>query len=127
MTQEDILAAVDEMTVKDLHALVKSLEEKYDVSAQAAMPMMMPGAGAAGNGGGTATEEKTSFKVLLKNAGQQKIQIIKAVKEITGKGLKDCKELVDKLPATIKEGLDEEEAGKIKARLEEAGGEVELA
>lgn len=128
MTKDAILTAIDEMTVKDLHELVKSLEEKYNVSAQAAVPMMMPGGAMAGGGGaGTATAEKTSFKVVLKNTGQQKIQLIKIVKEITGKGLKECKDLVDKLPATIKEGLNEEEAAKIKHQLEEGGAEVELA
>jgi large subunit ribosomal protein L7/L12 len=127
MTQDDILTAIDAMTVKDLHELVKSLEEKYQVSAQAAMPVMMPGAAAGGGNGGTATAEKTSFKVMLKNAGQQKIQLIKVVKDITGKGLKECKDLVDKLPAVIKEGINEEEAAKIKSQLEQAGAEVELA
>jgi len=126
MTKDEILDAIDAMTVKDLHELVKSLEEKYDV--KAAMPAMMT-MSAAGSSSATATltAEKTSFKVMLKNAGQQKIQLIKVVKELTGKGLKECKDLVDKLPAAIKEGLNEEEAAKIKSQLEQAGAEVELA
>ena len=125
LTKEDILEAIDEMTVKDLHALVKDLEEKYDVSAQAAVAAA-PAAGGAAAG---AEEEAAASTVTVKltNAGQQKVQLIKKVKEITGKGLKECKELVDDLPATIKEGIDEDEAQSIREQLEEYGAEVDIS
>ncbi len=125
MTAEDILEAIDNMTVKDLHALVKALEEKYGVSAQAAVAVAaVPGA-AAGAAGAEAAAPST-VKVVLTNAGQQKVQVIKKVKEITGKGLKECKELVDNLPAVLKEGISPEEAEQLKAQLQELGAEVEV-
>ena len=124
LTKEDILEAIDEMTVKDLHALVKDLEEKYEVSAQAAVAAA-PAAGAAAAGGEEAAGPST-VTVKLTNAGQQKVQLIKKVKEITGKGLKECKELVDELPAIIKEGIDEDEAQSIREQLEEYGAEVDI-
>ena len=124
MTTEQILEAVDGMTVKDLHALVKALEEKYGVSAQAAVAVAV-GAPAGGAAAGGAAAPSTA-KVILKNSGQQKVQLIKKVKDITGKGLKECKELVDALPAVVKEGISPEEALQIKAQLEEMGAEVEL-
>ncbi len=125
MTTEDILEAIDNMTVKDLHALVKALEEKYGVSAQAAVAVAAPAAGAAPGAAAEAAAPAT-VKVVLKNAGQQKVQVIKKVKDITGKGLKESKELVDKLPAVLKEGISPEEAEQIKAQLEEVGAEVEI-
>lgn len=122
MTSTQILDAIDTMTVKDLHALVKALEEKYNVSAQAAVAVAAaPAAGGEAAGGG-----KTTLKVILKNAGQQKVQLIKTIKDITGKGLKESKELVDKLPAVVKDGLSEDEAIQLKKKIEESGGEVEL-
>ena len=124
MTTEQILEAVDSMKVKDLHALVKALEEKYGVSAQAAVAVAV-GAPAAGAAGGAAAAATTA-KVVLKNSGQQKVQLIKKIKDITGMGLKECKELVDKLPAVVKQGLSPEEALQVKAQLEEMGAEVEL-
>ena len=125
MTTEEILEAIDNMTVKDLHALVKALEEKYGVSAQAAVAVAAPAAGAAPGAAAEAAAPAT-VKVVLKNAGQQKVQVIKKVKDITGKGLKESKELVDKLPAVIKEGISPEEAEQLKAQLEEVGAEVEI-
>ncbi len=125
MTTEEILEAIDNMTVKDLHALVKALEEKYGVSAQAAVAVAAPAAGAAPGAAAEAAAPAT-VKVVLKNAGQQKVQVIKKVKDITGKGLKESKELVDKLPAVLKEGISPEEAEQIKAQLEEVGAEVEI-
>ena len=125
MTTDQILEAVDNMTVKDLHTLVKALEEKYGVSAQAAVAVAV-GAPADGAAGGAAAAAPSTVKVVLKNAGQQKVQLIKKIKDITGKGLKECKELVDALPAVVKEGLSAEEATQIKAQLEEMGGEVAL-
>lgn len=126
LTKDDILEAIDEMTVKDLHALVKDLEEKYDVSAQAAVAAA-PAAGGAAAAGGEAEAAPSTVTVKLTNAGQQKVQLIKKVKEITGKGLKECKELVDDLPATIKEGIDEDEAQSIREQLEEYGAEVDIS
>jgi len=126
MTKDDILEAIDEMTVKDLHALVKDLEEKYDVSAQAAVAAA-PAAGGGAAEGGEEEAAASTVTVKLTNAGQQKVQLIKKVKEITGKGLKECKELVDDLPATIKEGIDEDEAQSVREQLEEYGAEVDIS
>lgn len=122
---QELVSTVEQLTVKELAELVKALEEKFGVKASAGVPMMMaPMPGAAG---GAAAAEKTTFKVVLKNAGQQKVQLIKAVKDITGKGLKESKDLVDNLPAVIKDGLsNEEEANKIKEQLVAAGAEVEI-
>jgi len=125
MNKEEILETIDGMTVRELAELVEAIEERYDVSAQAVAPMAVaaPGAGAPG---AAPAEEKTAFKVVLKSPGQQKVQLIKLVKEITGKGLKESKALVDELPTVVKEGLNEEEANSLKARLEEVGAEIEL-
>ncbi len=123
MTKEEILQAIEEMSVKELAELVAAIEERFGVSAQAAVPVAVaaaPGAAA------PAVEEKKTVDVVLTSVGQQKIQVIKAVKEITGKGLKEAKELVDKLPAVIKSGLEPEEAEEIKKKLEAAGAEVEI-
>ncbi len=122
----EMVATVEQMTVKELSELVKALEEKFGVKASAGVPMMMapmPGAAAAG---APAAAEKTTFKVVLKNAGQQKVQLIKVVKDITGKGLKESKDLVDNVPAVIKDGVNEEEANKIKEQLVAVGAEVEI-
>jgi len=124
MTKEEILQAIEEMSVKELAELVSAIEERFGVSAQAAVPVAVaapPGAGAEAG-----AEEKSTLDVVVTNAGQQKIQLIKVVKEITGKGLKECKELVDKLPAVIKEDASPEEAEDLKKKLEAAGAEVEL-
>jgi len=126
MTTEEILEAIDQMTVRDLHNLVKALEERYGVSAQAAVAAAPAGAPAAAAPGAETAAAPATLKVVLKNAGQQKVQLIKKIKEITGKGLKECKELVDNLPAVVKEGLSEEEANQLKSQLEEVGAEVEL-
>jgi large subunit ribosomal protein L7/L12 len=124
---QEIVATVEQMTVKELSELVKALEEKFGVKASAGVPMMMaPMPGAAAGGAATATAEKTTFKVVLKNAGQQKVQLIKVVKDITGKGLKESKDLVDNVPAVIKDGVSEEEANKIKQQLVAVGAEVEI-
>ncbi len=124
MTKEEILQAIEEMSVKELAELVAAIEERFGVSAQAAVPVAVAAAPAAG--AAPAAEEKSTVDVVLTAVGQQKIQVIKAVKEITGKGLKEAKELVDKLPAVIKSGVDPEEAEEIKKKLESAGAEVEL-
>ncbi|HID66204.1 MAG TPA: 50S ribosomal protein L7/L12 [Aquificaceae bacterium] len=112
------------MSVLEVAELVKRLEEEFGVSASA-MVAAAPAAGAAA--GATAqAEEKTEFDVILKSAGKNKIQVIKAVREITGLGLKEAKELVDNAPKPIKEGVSKEEAEQIKKKLEEAGAEVEI-
>ncbi len=125
MTRDDMIKAIEEMTVLELSELVKALEEKFGVSAAApvAMPMMaMPGAGAAA----AAEEEKSEFDVVYKAPGSNKINVIKVVREITGLGLKEAKELVDNPPKPIKEGVAKEEAEEIKKKLVEAGAEVEV-
>jgi len=119
-TFEQILETIENLTVKELNELVKLFEEKFEVSAQ---PTVVAGAGAAG---GEAAEEKTEFDVILKSPGAKKINVIKVVRQITGAGLKEAKELVDGAPSTIKEGVSKEEAEEIKKALEEAGAEVEV-
>lgn len=126
MTTEELLEAIDNMTVKDLHALVQALEEKYDISAQPAVAAPAAASAQAGPAGTEAEAAPTTKKVVLQNAGQQKVQLIKKVKEITGKGLKECKELVDNLPAVIQEDVEEEEASQLASQLEELGAEVEI-
>ena len=119
MTIEQILEAIENMKVLELNELVKAAEEKFGVSASA--PVMMAGAVAGG-----AAEEKTEFDVVLANAGASKVGVIKAVREVTGLGLKEAKELVDGTPAKIKEKVSPEEAEELKAKLEEAGASVEV-
>ena len=116
---EKLLEEIDSLTVKELADLVKGIEEKYGVSAVAAAA---PAAGAAAGG----AEEKSEFDVVLKSAGANKVVVIKAVKEITGLGLKEAKELVDGAPKTIKEAVSKDDAEAMKAKLTEAGAEVEL-
>ncbi len=118
-----IVEQVEKMSVLDLAELVKVLEEKFGVSASAPAMMMAPAAGAAA---GPAAEEKTEFNVELTDAGANKINVIKAVKEITGLGLADAKGLVDGAPKVIKEGVKKEEAETMKKKIEEAGGKVTL-
>ena len=120
MTREDIIQAIKEMSVLDLNELVKACEEEFGVSAAAAV---VAGGAVAG---GAAGEEKTEFDVVLANAGDNKIKVIKAVREITGLGLKEAKEIVDGAPKTLKEGVSKEEAEDMKAKLAEVGAEVEL-
>ena len=119
---DKMLEEIDSLTVVELSELVKGIEEKYGVSAVAAAA---PAAGAAGTAG--AAEEKTSFNVVLKEAGANKIQVIKVVRDATGLGLKEAKDMVDGAPKTIKEGASKEEAEDLKAKFEAAGAVVELA
>ena len=116
-----IIEAVKELSVLESSELVKTIEEVFEVSAAA--PVMV--AGAAGGAAGGA-EEKTEFDVVLTSAGAKKIQVIKVVREITGLGLKEAKALVDGAPGTLKEGVAKEEAESMKAKVEEAGGAIEL-
>lgn len=124
MAKEDILQQIEELSVKDLAELVEMFEERFNVSAAMAAPVAVAVAPAAGEGGDAGASE--TLKVVITNAGQKKIQVIKEIKEITGKGLKECKELVDNLPAVIKEDVSNDEATSIKEKLEAAGSEVEL-
>ncbi|MBM3700092.1 MAG: 50S ribosomal protein L7/L12 [Actinobacteria bacterium] len=127
LSQEDILNAIENMTVIELAELVKAIEEKFGVSAAAMVAA--PAAGAAAAGGGeaaAAAEEQTEFTVNLKSAGAQKIQVIKEVRTITGLGLKEAKDLVDGAPSAVKEKVSKEEADKIAKQLTDAGAEVEI-
>ena len=126
MSREDLIQAISDMSVLELSELVKDLEEKFGVSAAApAMMMAAPAAGAAA-GGAAAEEEKTDFNVVLAEVGANKIAVIKVVREITGLGLKEAKELVDGAPKTIKEGVAKEEAEAMQKKFEEAGAKAEL-
>ena len=127
MTREELIQAISEMSVLELSELVKELEEKFGVSA-AAPAMMMPMAGmpAAGGAAAPAEEEKTEFDVVLADHGANKISVIKVVREITGLGLKEAKDMVDGAPKTVKEGVAKEEAEEMKKKLEEAGAKGEL-
>lgn len=125
ITKEDVIEFISNMTVLELSELIKEMEDKFGVSAAAPVAMMAPGAGG-GEAAGEAAEEKTEFDVVLTGFGDKKIQVIKEVRAITGLGLKDAKELVEKVPAPIKEGVVKEEADKIKEQLEGAGATVEI-
>ena len=118
---DELLETIDSLTVVELSELVKGIEEKYGVSAVAAAAPAAGGAAA-----GAAAEEKSSFNVVLKEAGANKIQVIKVVRDATGLGLKEAKDLVDGAPKTVKENVAKEEAEDLKAKFEEAGATVEL-
>jgi large subunit ribosomal protein L7/L12 len=122
MTKEEIMEAIENMTVLELSELVKAMEEKFGVSAAA--PVAVAAAG--GAAGGAAAEEKSEFDVVLTDIGDKKINVIKAVREITGLGLKEAKALVDGAPGNVKEGVAKADAEAMKAKLEEAGAKVEL-
>jgi len=126
MTKEEILQAIKEMSVLDLAELVKALEEEFGVSAAAPVAYAAAPAAAAGGADAGAAEEKSSYDVILASGGDKKIQVIKVVREITGLGLKEAKDLVDGAPKPIKEGVSKDEAEEIKKKIEEAGGTVEL-
>ena len=117
---KDIIEKIETMSVLDLHELVKALEEKFGVSA-AAVAVAGPGAGAA-----APAEEQSAYTVVLASAGEQKIAVMKIVKEVLGLGLKDAKDLVDAAPSTLKDGMKKEEANDLKKKIEEAGGKIEL-
>jgi ribosomal protein L7/L12 len=119
MTREEIIQAIKEMSVLELNELVKACEEEFGVSAAA--PVAVAGAAPA-----AAAEEKTEFDVVLANTGAEKIKVIKAVRELTGLGLKEAKEVVDGAPKTLKEAVSKEEAETIKAKLSEVGATVEI-
>ena len=122
-TKAEILDAISGMTVLELSELIKEMEEKFGVSAAAAaVAVAAPAAG----GGAAAAEEQTEFSVILLEAGANKVSVIKAVRELTGLGLKEAKDLVDGAPSTVKEGINKAEAEDAKKQLEEAGATVEL-
>ncbi|MFN5323791.1 MAG: 50S ribosomal protein L7/L12 [Bacteroidota bacterium] len=113
------------LTVKEVNELAKILKDQYGIEPAAAAPVMVAGGGGAA-GGGAAAEEKTSFDVILKSGGANKLAVVKLVKELTGLGLKEAKDLVDGAPKPVKEGVAKDEATALKAQLEEAGAEVEV-
>lgn len=121
MNKEQLIADIKAMTVLELADLVKALEEEFGVSATAAVAVAGPAAGPAAE-----VEEKTEFDCILKDVGPEKIKVIKTVRELTGLGLKEAKEIVDGAPSTVKEGLSKADAEDLKKKLEEAGAEVEL-
>ena len=124
LSRDELLDAIGNMTVLELSEFVKAFEEKFGVTAAA--PVAVAAAPAAGGGAAAAVEEQTEFDVILQAAGEKKIQVIKVVREITGLGLKEAKDLVDGAPKPVKEGIAKEEAAQIKAKLEEQGATVEV-
>lgn len=124
LSNEEILDAIAEKSVMDVVELVKMMEDKFGVSAAA--PVAVAAGPAAGGGGGAAAEEQTEFTVVLSSFGDKKVNVIKVVREITGLGLKEAKDLVESAPKDLKEGATKEEAEEIKKKLEEAGAKVEV-
>ena len=122
---EEMLGTIEEMSVMELSSLVKAIEEKFGVTAQAPVVAAAPGASAAG-AAGEPQEEKTTFTVVLASAGDKKIQVIKEIRTVTSLGLKEAKDLVEGAPKTVKEGVGKEEAEEIKKKLEAQGAKVEL-
>ena len=125
MTKEELIAEIKKLTVLELSDLVKALETEFGVSA-APVAVAASATSASASGGAAATEEKTEFTVILKEIGENKINVIKAVREFTTLGLKEAKDLVESAPKSIKEGVNKEEAAAIKHKLEEAGAKVEI-
>lgn len=123
VSKEDILETIANMSVMDVVDLISAMEEKFGVSAAAPVAVA---AGPAGGGEAAAAEEKTEFDVVLASFGSQKVPVIKAVREITGLGLKEAKDLVEGAPSPIKEGIEKDEAEEIKKKLEDAGATVEV-
>ncbi len=121
LSKEDILKAIADMSVMDVCELVKMMEEKFGVSAQAAVAVAAP---AAGGAAAAASEEQTEFNVVLESFGENKVSVIKVVRELTGLGLKEAKDLVEAAPANIKEGVNKKDAGDIKKKLEDVGAKV---
>jgi large subunit ribosomal protein L7/L12 len=124
MNKEEILEAIKNMTVLELAELVKALEEEFGVSAAA--PVAVAAAPAAGAPAAAPAEEKTEFDVILQEVGSDKIKVIKVVREVTGLGLKEAKDLVESAPKPVKEGVSKDEANQIKAKFEEVGAKVEI-
>jgi large subunit ribosomal protein L7/L12 len=126
MSKDDILEAISSMTVLELSELVEAFKTKFNVTISAAPVGAAPAGGGAGAGAAAVAEEQTEFSVLLKEAGAKKIQVIKVVRELTGLGLKEAKDLVDGAPSVVKAGVNKDEAAAMKAKLEEQGAAVEV-
>lgn len=123
---KELAESLVNLTVKEANELADILKDEYGIEPAAGAPMMMAGGAAGGDGGGEAAEEQTEFDVILKAPGGAKLNVVKAVKTITGLGLKEAKAIVDEAPKAVKEGVSKEDAESIKQQLEEAGAEVEL-
>jgi large subunit ribosomal protein L7/L12 len=123
---EKLMENIKGMTVLELNELVKALEDEFGVSAAAAAPVMVAGAAPGAAAAAEAAEEQTEFNVVLNSVGDKKINVIKAVREVTSLGLKEAKELVESAPATVKEGVSKDEAEEIKKKFEEAGAQMEI-
>ena len=126
ITKNEVMEWIDQATMLEISDLVKGLEEKYGITAAAAMPMMAVGGAAGGGEAAAPAEEKTEFDVILSGIGDKKINVIKVVREVTSLGLKEAKDLVEAAPKPIKEGIPKEEAESIKKKFEEAGATVEI-
>jgi len=126
LSTQELLEAIDNMTVLELSEFVKALQEKYGVTAAAMAPVAVAGAPAAVAEAAPAVEEKSTFDVILASAGEKKINVIKVVRELTNLGLKEAKDLVDSAPQPLRQGVSKEEAEMMKAKLEEQGATVEL-
>jgi large subunit ribosomal protein L7/L12 len=126
MTKDEIVTMIKGMTVLELSELVKALEDEFGVSAAMPVAMAAGSAGGAASGAAAAAEEQTEFTVILKEIGENKIAVIKAVREVTTLGLKEAKDLVEGAPKPVKEGVNKDEAASIKKKLEESGAKVEV-
>jgi large subunit ribosomal protein L7/L12 len=126
MSKDEILEAIGNMSVFELAELIEAFKTKFNVTISAAAPAAAPAAGGGAAAPAAATEEKTEFDVVLKDSGAKKIQVIKVVRELTGLGLKEAKDLVDGAPQTVKTGVSKDEAASIKTKLEEQGAVVEV-
>ncbi len=126
LSKDEILEAIGNMSVFELAELIDAFKSKFNVTITAAAPAAAPAAGGGGAGAAAAVEEQTEFDVVLKEAGAKKIQVIKVVRELTGLGLKEAKDLVDGAPQTVKTGVAKDEAAAVKAKLEEQGAVVEV-
>ena len=126
MSKDEILDAIGNMTVLELSELVEAFKTKFNVTISAAPVGAAPAGGGAGAGAAAAAEEQTEFALTLKEAGAKKIQVIKVVRELTGLGLKEAKDLVDGAPSTVKAGVSKEDAASMKAKLEDQGASVEV-
>ncbi len=126
ISREDVLGWIEKASILEVNELVKDMEEKFGITAAAAAPVAVAGAPGAAGDGGDKSEAQTEFSVVLSSFGDKKINVIKAVREVTSLGLKDAKDLVEAAPKEIKEGLTKEEAEEIKGKFEEAGATVEI-
>ena len=124
--REEVLSWIEQASILEVNELVKDMEEKFGITAAAVAPVVAAGVPGSGSGAGEATEEKTEFEVVLTAVGEKKINVIKAVREVTSLGLKESKDLVESAPKAIKEGISKEEAEGVKKKFEEAGASVEI-